>query len=118
MKTIQEIKQDFEQVFAEVSRIDGITAESATDVAKVILQESGKNSRTQVMNTNNNSNAKRAYNSNAPATYKQKYLLKMNGVSFPENITISEASKLIDDNKLGKKSEEKGRTFPASSFPK
>lgn len=117
MKTIQEIKQDFEQIFAEVSRINGITTDSATEVAKVILQESGKNSRTQAMQSNNDSNARRAYNSNAPATEKQKYMLKKLKVDFQENISKSEASRLLD-NALGKKSDEKGRAPPAFSFPK
>ena len=117
MKTIQEIKQDFEQIFAEVSGISGMTTDSATEIAKVILQESGKNSRTQAMNEKSNSNAKRAYNSNVPATEKQKYLMKLRGINFQADVSKSEASRLID-NALGKKSEEKGRAPPAPLFPK
>lgn len=117
MKTAQEIKNEFEQVFSEISSINGVSADSAIQVATVILQESGKNNRTQLMNASNNSNEKGSYSSNVPATEKQKYTLKKNGVSFPDNISKSEASKLLD-SVLGKSgSNGKGRTQPAfSSF--
>ena len=42
MKTTQEIKTDFEQILSDVSGISGITSDSATQVAQVILQEFGR----------------------------------------------------------------------------
>ena len=60
MKTTQEIKTEFEQVLSEVSKINGMTAESAVQVATMILQESGKFQRTETMH-NGNSNGRRGY---------------------------------------------------------
>lgn len=111
MKTIQEIKTIFEQILSEVARINGIPIESATQVATVILQESGKFERTEMMNqarqNNNysNGNQQPALNNNgngsnnggkAPATDKQKNALDNFGITYSEDITKAEASVLLD----------------------
>lgn len=106
MKTIQEIKNEFEQILSEVIRINGISVESATQVATVILQESGKFQRTEILNSNgrNNSNGK-------PATQKQIKYLQDLGVLVEPGMTSREASGLIESSKG------KGRnTAPSSSF--
>jgi hypothetical protein len=116
MKTIQEIENEFKQTLEEVTKINGITTESAVQVATIILQESGKDRRAELyrqakMNKNNlyrNSN-----NSNQPATDKQKGYMKNLGIDFNDNITISEASEMIEQAKAEKK---KGRLATAPSF--
>lgn len=97
MKTIQEIKSDFEQVLSDVSKINGISVESATQVATVILQESGKFQRTQMMNGNSNS-----YGSNGgdkPVSEKQKKFMQDLGITVTPNMTSREASELIEQRK-------------------
>jgi len=92
MKNIREIKVDFENVFAEVSAIQGLSASDKVQVAIAALQELGKYSRGEAMSagkTNGNSNS-------MPATEKQKIALGKFGVKFAENITKAEASDLLD----------------------
>lgn len=101
MKTIQEIKSDFEQVLSDVSKISGISVESATQVATVILQESGKFQRTQMMNGNSNG---RNYSNGSnggdkPITEKQKKFMQDLGITVTPNMTSREASKLIDQSR-------------------
>jgi PBP1b-binding outer membrane lipoprotein LpoB len=115
MRTIQEIKSNFEQILSDVSKISGMTAESAVQVTTMILQESGKFERTEMMNGNRNGNSNS--NGNVPATDKQKYALRKNGVSFSDNITKSEASVLLDKVMPKSGSDGKGRAS-APSFPK
>jgi len=109
MKTIQEIKTVFEQILHEVARINGIPIESATQVATVILQESGKFERTEMMNNNgfsrNNSN-----NISKPISEKQiKFLQDLGIKEIPK--TSREASKIIDEVRGNT-----GRVITAPSF--
>ena len=104
MKTTQEIKTEFEQVLSEVSRINGMAAESAVQVATMILQESGKFQRTETMHNGRNNNDK-------PATEKQIKFLQDLGILVEPGITSKKASELIEANKG------KGRAF-ARPFPK
>ena len=95
METAQ-IKTEFDQIIAEEMKTNGLSIEQATDVAKVILQESGKFKRTEMLNhstQNGNSNG----NGNAPATEKQKEALKNFRISFPDSISKGEASKLLEE---------------------
>jgi len=93
MKNIREIKIDFENVFAEVSAIQGLSASDKVQVAIAALQELGKYSRGEAMST-----AKANGNGNQvmPATDKQKNALSKFGVKFSDTITKSEASDLLD----------------------
>lgn len=92
MKTTQEIKTEFEQVLSEVSKINGMTAESAVQVATMILQESGKFQRTETMRNGNN-------NGDKPATPKQIKFLQDLGILVEAGMTSRKASELIESNK-------------------
>lgn len=98
MKQIQEIKSDFEQILSEVIKINGIPIESATQVAQVILQESGKFQRTEMMNNARLKSNGNANNNNGgqPATFKQKNALDNFGIKYSEDITKAEASALLE----------------------
>jgi hypothetical protein len=96
------IKEQFESILADVMKINGLPIEQATDVAKVILIESGKDRRTAMIQskqnggnpvTGNGSNG----NGNQQATDKQKEALKKWRVSFADNLTKDEASRLLDE---------------------
>jgi len=104
MKTTQEIKIEFEQVLSEVSKISGMTAESAVQVATMILQESGKFQRTETMHNGNS-------NGDKPASPKQIKFLQDLGILVEPGITSKKASELIEVNKG------KGRAS-AHPFPK
>ena len=99
METTQ-IKEQFEQILAEVVKTNGLSIEQATDIAKVILQESGKDRRTAMMNQPRASDAPNGSsshgNGDAPATEKQLAALKSFRVTFKEGITKAEASELLD----------------------
>ena len=106
--------QEFKQILAEVKNMD-IPAESAVQVATVILQESGKDRRCEAANAarkNGNSNgfSKNIKNGNEPATDKQKFALKKWHVEFSEDINKAEASALLD-----KVMPKKGGASPAFS---
>ena len=94
----EHIKQQFEQILEDVIKINGLTIESATQIAAVILQETGKYRRTEMLRearllgTERNSNN----GNNEPATPRQKKALRNFGIKFSSNITKSEASRLID----------------------
>ena len=92
MKTTQEIKTEFEQVLSEVSKINGMTAESAVQVATMILQESGKFQRTETMHNGNG-------NGDKPASPKQIKFLQDLGIPTESGITSRKASELIEANK-------------------
>lgn len=98
MKTIQEIKTEFEQVLGDVSKISGMTTESAVQVASLILQESGKDRRAELYNSKNNG-FNRNYNngnngSDKPISEKQiKFLRDLGAESIPK--TSREANALI-----------------------
>ncbi len=89
-----EIKQQFEQILAEVLKIRDMSPETATHIATVILQEAGKYQRTAMMNQ---SRQKFSESGNKPATYKQKQALSNLGIQYSDNISKSEAYKLIEE---------------------
>ena len=93
MKTIQDIKTDFESAFAEVKSIQSLDADDKVMVAITILEQYGKYNRGEAMST-----AKANGNGNQvmPATDKQKNALSNFGVKFSDTITKSEASDLLD----------------------
>lgn len=99
MKTTQEIKSDFEQILSEVSKINGITTESAVQVSTVILQESGKFQRTEMMNGNRNGNGNGNGNGDKPASPKQIKFLQDLGILVEQGMTSRKASELIEANK-------------------
>ena len=115
METLQ-IKEEFESILADVMKINGLPIEQATDVAKAILTESGKDRRTAMMNQsrqngNGISNANGSNgngNGNQPATEKQKEALKKWRVSFSDGISKDEASKLLDEA-IAKKNAKNGQ---------
>ncbi len=107
MKTTQEVRNEFEQILSDVSRISGITSDSAVQVATAILRESGKFQRTQMLQNRNTGNR----NSNQPATDKQKDYMKQLGINFDDSITKAQASDEIEKATA----EKKGRVSPASS---
>ena len=94
----EEIHQQFEEILAELRNIEGLPAESVVQVAQVILQESGKDRRTELIQENRLSN--NGYNSNGSnnlhATDKQKNALTNFGIQFSEDITKADASELLD----------------------
>ena len=94
MRTIQQIKSDFEQILSEVVRINGISVESAVQVATVILQESGKFERTEMMN-NNGFNRNNSNGNDKPVSEKQRKFLQDLGVKVIPK-TSREASELIE----------------------
>ena len=96
------IKEQFESILADVMKINGLSIEQATDVAKVILQEHGKFRRTEMLSQARQSNGNgysngNGSNGNQPATDKQKEALKKWRVSFADSITKDEASRLLDE---------------------
>jgi len=109
MKTIHEIKTVFEQILSEVARINGIPIESATQVATVILQESGKFERTEMMN-NNGFSRNNGNNISKPISEKQIKFLQDLGIKEIPN-TSREASKMIDEVRGSK-----GRVITAPSL--
>ena len=94
MKTTQEIKTDFEQILSEVSKISGVTQDTAVQVSTVILQESGKFQRTEIMHNGRNNNG-----NDKPATPKQIKFLQDLGILVEPGITSKKASELIEANK-------------------
>jgi hypothetical protein len=120
MRTLQQIKSDFEQILSEVIRLNGISVESAVQVSTVILQEFGKYSRCPEAKT---SGAETAGVSNGeddeePATFNQKKALKNLKIGFSDNIGKTEASKLIESAVSKFRDNGNGRVIPARSFPK
>lgn len=94
MKTIQEIKTEFEQVLSEV-RKNGFPEDVAFSIASLILQESGKFQRTQILNGNRNySNG-----GDKPISEKQRKFLLDLGIEITPNMTSREAHELIEQRK-------------------
>jgi len=116
MRTLQQIKSDFEQILSEVLKINGISVESAVQVSTVILQESGKYNRCPETKTENGDNEI------VPATESQKKAMSNFKLSFPEDISKAEASQLIEqaiEKANSRKNGGNGRVIPARSpFPK
>ena len=100
MKTIQEIKTDFQRAFAEVSTIPGLTVTDTIEIAIAVLREFGKYNRGEAANTarmNGNGNN----GSEKPASEKQiKYLQDLGVKVIPK--TSREASELIEQSRNGK----------------
>jgi hypothetical protein len=109
MKTIQQIKSDFEQILSEVVKINGISVESAVQVATVILQESGKYNRCPERNEDNGDNCE-------SATQNQKQAMKNLRLVFTENISKADASKQIEQAVAKLRSNGKGRASAPSLF--
>lgn len=112
MKTIQQIKSDFEQILSEVVRINGISVESAVQVSTVILQESGKYNRCPGIKTENGDDEV------VPATDSQKKAMRNLRISFPDTIGKAEASQLIESAVTKLRSNGKGGITARSPFPK
>lgn len=109
----QEIKEQFKQALEEVIKINGITTESAVNVATIILQESGKDRRAELYNKHRFNNNGFNRNSNQPATDKQKDALRKWRVEFSDDITKAEASALLDyaiEHANNNRSNTKGRS--------
>ncbi len=103
MKTVQEIKSDFEQILGEVIKISGLPVESATQISTIILQESGKDRRAEICNSRNNGFNRNYNNGNdKPITEKQTKFLQDLGIEVTPNMTSREASALIDQSRNGK----------------
>lgn len=103
MKTIQEIKTDFQRTFAEVSTIPGLTVTDTIEIAIAVLREFGKYNRGEAANTarmNGNGNN----GSEKPASEKQIKFLRDLGVAVKQGMTSKEASTLIEQsrNKKGR----------------
>ena len=100
MKTI-EIKEQFEQILRDLNTIEDFRPESAIQVAQVILQESGKDRRTELLrdarvsNNGFNSSQNKA-NGAQPATERQKNALMRFGIDFSDDITKSEAYEILE----------------------
>ncbi|MBN1156820.1 hypothetical protein JXA85_04330 [Candidatus Woesearchaeota archaeon] len=112
MRTLQQIKQDFEQILSEVLKINGISVDSAVQVSTVMLQEFGKYNRCP--ETEEESGEE-------PATESQKKALRNFKLSFSEDISKADASKLISEEieKLeSRKGNSKGRNSARFPFPK
>ena len=107
MRTLQQIKSDFEQILSEVMRINGVSVESAVQVSTVILQEFGKYSRCPTEAETENGNEEK------PISEKQAKFLRDLGVKeLPK--TSNEASRKITELKGSGKG-----GFPVRSpFPK
>ena len=93
IKTIQEIKTDFQRAFAEVSTIPGLTVTDTIEIAIAVLREFGKYTRGEAANTarmNGNGNN----GSDKPASEKQiKFLQDLGAENIPK--TSREANALI-----------------------
>ena len=92
----QQIKEEFKQILADVMK-DGVSPDEAHSSARIILQESGKDRRTILMNqSRQNGNAVNGNGNDASATPRQLNALKKFGVSHEAGISKAEASKLLD----------------------
>jgi hypothetical protein len=99
MKTIQEIKTEFEQILSEVRKITNISTDSAVIAATGILGELGKYNRMRELRSSGNytgSGNGNSANGEQPATEKQKIALKKFRLKFRDDITKKQASELLD----------------------
>lgn len=94
----REIHEQFNQILDELKERNDLPIESIVQVAQVILQESGKDRRTELLReTKSNNNEGSSDNStDKPATIRQKNALMRFGIKFRNDITKSEASELLD----------------------
>lgn len=107
----QKIKTEFLQVLNDVFMgVKGMTLENAITTTTAIMQESGKYARQEVAMKSGIT----AGNISEPATEKQKFALRKNGVEFSDSITKAEASALLDKVMPKDNGNERGR-FPARS---
>jgi len=102
MKTA-EINEEFNQILKELKKKDDLPIESIVQVAQVILQESGKDRRTELLrearlsnNEFNSSSQNSKANDVKPATYRQKNALNRFGIEYSDDITKSEAYELLE----------------------
>jgi len=93
-----EIYDQFNHILSQLKEKNDLPIETSVQIAQVILQESGKDRRVDLLREakSNNNEANSNYNNNVPATLKQKNALLKFGVKFSNDITKSEASKLLD----------------------
>ncbi len=93
MKSIREIKVDFESAFVEVSAIQGLSAADKVMVAIAILEQFGKYNRGEAANTAR-MNGNGSNGSDKPASEKQiKFLQDLGAENIPK--TSKEANALI-----------------------
>ena len=77
--------------------IEDLPSESVVQVAQIILQESGKDRRTELLSEarmNNNNGSER--NGIQPATERQKNALTRFGIEYNDDITKPEAYELLN----------------------
>ncbi|MBU0477666.1 hypothetical protein KKC91_03765 [bacterium] len=91
MKT-QEIKNEFEKILSDVIKLNGLSPESAVLSAQLILQEAGKDRRTEMIREAKSDNG----NEDVTATFNQKKAMRNLKISFSEDIGKKEASTLIE----------------------
>ena len=115
MKSLQEIKQEFIEIIADVAKIAGLSLDSAVVASAAILQEYGKYSRTQQMSSPSKfvGNGK----SVEPATVKQKNILSKYKIPYSNDITKAEASVILD-KVIGQSSSNKKGRFSSAPFIK
>ena len=95
MKTIQEIKTDFEQAIAEIPAIQGLNTSDRVNIAIALLREYGKYNRGEAMST---AKANGNGNNDKPISEKQiKFLQDLGVTELPK--TSREASALIEQVK-------------------
>ena len=97
MKT-EEIQEQFNQILDELKARNDLPIESIVQVAQVILQESGKDRRVELLRDAKSCNNKGSNDNNTDksATIRQKNALLRFGIKFRNDITKSEASELLD----------------------
>ena len=91
---ISEYKQLFEDMLKEVLSIEGIDSDKAVNVASILVQEYGKNKRTEILREAR-SNGHSESSANSEATEKQLKFLKQLNVEVPEGTTKRQASEMI-----------------------
>jgi hypothetical protein len=101
--------EEFKQILGDVKSIEGMNPEKAVDVALTLVQESGKDKRTEIMNGNRNGNGSNG--GDKPITEKQKKFMQDLGITVTPNMTSREASRLIDQSR----NNGKGRASAPSS---
>ena len=91
---ISEYKQLFEGMLKEVLGIEGIDSDKAVNVASILVQEYGKNKRTEILREAR-SNGHSDQVNDQKVTEKQLKFLKQLKVEVPEGTTKRQASEMI-----------------------
>ena len=94
---------DLSTALEEIPVIQGLNTSDRVNMAIALLKEYGKYNRGEAM-----SNSKTNGNGKVPATEKQKTALFKFGVKFSEDITLAEASAMLD-KAIADSKERKGR---------